>query len=142
VAPRTDPRKALADGLALLDAEQKGGLVESMRLLWERVLTAEKMLTIRRAQIVCKHCGEYQFQDVSGPVPDLVTQVRAMEVLMNQQLGKPAESVTVQLQVPQTLRELEGLSMAELAALAGSDEDDIAMDADDAVWEPAEAPSS
>ena len=89
--------------------------------MWEQVLSADKELVVKGVGVVCRTCHKQHLYDIPVSVPDLVTRVKALEVLLNQQMGKPAESVEVRVSLPSTLEELEALSSAELAQLAAGD---------------------
>jgi hypothetical protein len=64
----------------------------------------------------CKHCKGKQREEVVVRIPDYQARARAIETLLNQAKGKPAERKTVTVDV--THRGLEQLADDELRQLA------------------------
>ena len=104
-----------------MDGPDGSGLRAKALAIWEQAFDAEKELLVKGVGVVCRNCHKQHLYDIPVSVPDLVTRVKALEVLLNQQMGKPAESVEVRVSLPSTLEELEALSSAELAQLAAGD---------------------
>ena len=124
-----DFRKNLVDAFQHLDSSDHNLSSRAVELV-ERVLSAEKELVVQ-SDMICKYCDRRQLQPIAVKAPDLLTQLKGLEILLNQMHGKPAETRTVEVVVPRvSLRELDSLSDEELRALAA---------ADDADWEPVEA---
>lgn len=131
---QADLRASLKAALEQLDDEQVGGLRQIALELWTDVLRAQKEQLVKAVAITCSHCSKTKLYDIPIPVPDLTTRMKGLDILMNQALGKPVETREVTVDVGErTLAQLEGMSMRELAELAG------AVDAEFAELPPAAA---
>lgn len=77
----------------------------------------------RRSEIVdvtCTHCRKAFTTRVSFATPDYRDRAKAVEMLLNRTKGRPKETVNVTQQLHvRTLEELEGLTLEDLARLAG-----------------------
>ena len=123
-----DPRKDLAAAYEQMGSKQQEQIQQLMFELWEQTLSATKDQRVTQV-IICKSCAKRHLYDFPVQVPDVLTRLKAFEVLANQMLGKPAETRTVEVEVRHWTPELiEGASDAELLELAS---------AEDADWEPA-----
>lgn len=131
--PPRDLRRVLSDAWEKLDAEQKAEVDGYALAAWTEALTATKGQLVKGVDIICKDCGQKRLYDIPIETPDLLTRVKALEILANQAWGKPPEQKEVTVNVGErTLEALESMSLHELAQLAG--------DAVDAQWEPLELP--
>ena len=117
------PRKDLSAAYNTLDEETQGGIRELARQTLENALTATKDQLVKGYLITCPDCGKKKLYDIPVKVPDVLTQLKVWEMLADQLEGKPAETQKVEVNVvARTLGQLEGLSNAELAELAGAEE--------------------
>ena len=126
--PPRDLRRVLSDAWQKLDDEQKAEVDRWALDAWEAALSATKDQVVKGYQIICKDCGQKRLYDIPVQVPDVLTRVKALEILANQAWGKPPEQKEVVVNVGErTLEALESLPLHELAQLAG-----VAVDAHDA----------
>lgn len=67
-------------------------------------------------------CGHRWSEEVRVPVPDYKERAKAVEMILNQGKGKPAEQRVVQVSVTaRTIRDLELASSEELAAIVAGE---------------------
>lgn len=117
----TDARAALSsvfDSIPNLD--------KRWRTLIEEAFAAEKTRDVS-VGITCKCCGKYRRYVVPVPMPDFAARTKALDLLLTQAKGKPAETKTVDLKVyaARTRAEIEAMSDEELALVAGVDEKEL-----------------
>ncbi len=118
---QADPRKALEEGWLHLEEQDRDDLRAQMKAVWERCLNATKKQRVRQ-QIKCKYCVESFVVDMNVDVPDILTQVRALEILINQVQGKPQETKLIQYDIGEvTLDALSKMPTVELARYLGVD---------------------
>ena len=118
-----DPRRDLTAAYGLLDEETQGGIVQLAKQMIEETLLASKEQLVKGYTIICPDCGKKKLYDIPVQVPDVLTRLKGFEIIANQLQGKPAETQKVEGNVvARTLDQLEGLSNAELAELAGAEE--------------------
>ena len=118
-----DPRRDLTAAYGLLDEETQGGIVQLAKQMIEETLLASKEQLVKGYTIICPNCATKKLYDIPVQVPDVLTRLKGFEIIANQLQGKPAETQKVEVNVvARTLGQLEGLSNAELAELAGAEE--------------------
>lgn len=109
-----DARAALEQVFdAIPDLDQK------WKTLIEEAFTAEKIRDVS-VGITCKCCEKYRKYVIAVPIPDWSARVKALDLLLTQAKGKPAETKVVDLKVfaAQTRDELERMSDEDLALVA------------------------
>lgn len=94
---------------------------DQLREFVREAFTHEKTKQIY-ADIRCPDCDRRWRQEVSVPVPDYKERAKAVEMILNQGKGKPAEQKTVTVSVTaRTIRDLESASSEELAAIVAGE---------------------
>ena len=128
--PPRDLRRVLSDAWEKLDDEQKHEVDTWALEAWQASLSATKEQLVKGYLIICKDCASRHIYDIPVQVPDVLTRVKALEILANQAWGKPAETQRVEINVGErTLEALEAMPLHELAQIAGE-----AVDAQDGEW--------
>lgn len=116
------PRKAPASD-ARLSLERVFDSTPNLDAKWRQLIddafAAEKVRDVS-VGITCKCCGKYRRYVIPVPLPDFASRTKALEALLTQAKGKPAETKTVDLNVraATTRAELEALSDEQLALVA------------------------
>lgn len=101
--------------------DQVPDLDAKYKTLIEEMFAAERMREVS-VPITCKECGEQRKYVIQVPLPDLVSRVKGLDMLLTQAKGKPAETKLIDLNVTaaHTRAELEGMSDEQLALLAAA----------------------
>lgn len=98
------------------------GLDDKWRKLIDEAFAAERIREVSTA-ITCKCCGKERKYLVKVPLPNWSDRAKALDMLLTQAKGKPAETKKIDLNVlaVQTRADLEQLSDEELALVAAGD---------------------
>lgn len=117
--PQTRSRDARATLEQVFDAIPD--LDKKYKQLIEDAFATEKLREVSVA-VTCKCCGEQRKYVIQVPLPDWSARVKAIDLLLTQAKGKPAETKVVDLNVTavQTRAELEAMSDEQLALVAAS----------------------
>lgn len=110
----TDARAALEQVFdAIPDLDKK------WKTLIDEAFKAEKIRDVS-VGITCKCCEKYRRYVIPVPLPDWSARVKALDLLLTQAKGKPAETKVVDLKVyaARTRDELAQMSDEDLALLA------------------------
>lgn len=114
-------KPAASDARAALEQvfDSIPNLDRKWRTLVEEAFAAEKVRDVS-VGITCKCCGKYRRYVITVPLPDWSARVKALDLLLTQAKGKPAETKVVDLKVfaAKTRDELARMSDDELALLA------------------------
>lgn len=117
-----DPRSLLKESWNRLSEDEQTDLMGLAVEMWRETLTATKGQLVKGV-FECRSCSRQNKVEVPVEVPDIATRAKAFAVLADQTYGKPEETRKIQVDVgARTLEALEGLSMAELALVAGVEE--------------------
>ncbi len=130
--PPRDLRRVLSDAWERLEDADRERVNELAGEMWEQALTATRDQLVRGYEIICPSCTKRKLYDIPVSVPDVLTRVKALEILANQAWGPRAEPERVVSITVRTVQELAALPDEELALVAG---------AVDAEWAPLELPA-
>lgn len=113
-AESRDARVTLADVFDSIP-----GLDEKYRELIEGLFASEKIREVSTA-ITCKCCGKERKYLVAVAMPNYMDRAKALDVLLTQAKGKPAETKTIDLNLTavKTRDELAEMSDEQLALIA------------------------
>jgi hypothetical protein len=79
-------------------------------------LVAAVFDAMKDVYVTCRHCGK----KTDAPVPDVVSRAKALDILLNQAKGKPAQTVRHEHSGVVGLRPVSEMSLGEIdAELAG-----------------------
>jgi hypothetical protein len=115
---------------ARLSLEQVFDSIPDLDAKWktliEEAFAAEKSREVSVA-ITCKCCNELRKYVVNVPLPDWSARTKALDLLLTQAKGKPAETkiVDLNLTAATTRQELIQLSDAELALIVAGDKKEL-----------------
>ena len=119
-----DPRKLLAESWDRLDESKHDELMALAMQLWEETLSATKEKLVKGVVLECRGCHKRNMYDIPIEMPDILTRAKAFAEIANQSHGKVPETKQIEVNAGErTLAALEGLSLGELAAIAGSVEE-------------------
>lgn len=104
-----DMRQMLEEIVDEIADESRADIKDSLR----EAFTLKKKKTYNR-QITCKDCGKSRMYPIEIEIPDLKSQMNAIQVALDQAKGKPKETVKVQVDVG--VRQITEMSLAELEA--------------------------